>query len=464
MLTFASIILSFLIVVPTIEAAPADYNGGVHNEYEYEEYFFLTGYPIKFSGKATISEKEQKDTLTKTYRFTLTSASGDKLSRSVVYSANVNKQAEKGQTTSQMTVKSYSEKVTFGKFTYTLDDYQFSQGTVADNRPASDYYSGNIVARKIYKTSAKELITVHLSGQNVGYENFWGATETQIIDQEIVTPYGRGYVTSKVSDSKSKEVEYEPHQPSLSSFIGGYAIISKQNMIGEYTYNLPFGIGTGTVNLNKERVPTIERLIVPKFRDVSSHWAKDHILKLYSLGILDEKSPFFSPNTPITRHDFTLAAIKATDNRVLVQPKNTKTTVKTKFVDLDTKDINYVYIKKAIDEGIVIGATPTKFKPNNSITRAEAVTMIVRSLGLENRAPSPGFKTKYADDKLIPAYSKDSVYIATELGLMDGDIHNKFNPGRPMTRAQAAAIISKLLTFLESDLKQNYRDDMLFMD
>ena len=43
--------------------------------------------------------------------------------------------------------------------------------------------------------------------RNVGYKNFWGSTDTQFIDYEIETPSGTAFVTSKVSDSKSREAK-----------------------------------------------------------------------------------------------------------------------------------------------------------------------------------------------------------------------------------------------------------------
>ena len=119
--------------------------------------------------------------MTSTYKFTLASIYGDKLTRSVVYVSNLTKHVVKGQTTSNTSVKSYSEKVTMAdKTTFTLDDYQFSQGSVIDNRPANDYYSGNIIARKIYlmttktKNAIKEEITVHITGESVGFTKTFG--------------------------------------------------------------------------------------------------------------------------------------------------------------------------------------------------------------------------------------------------------------------------------------------------
>lgn len=460
--------IAFFFIAPNAEAKPPDFNGGVHNEYDYEEVFFLEGAPITFNGKIKVSERESRGKVTTTYQFNLTNEDGAKLTRKVSYVAELNEHSDKGQTTSASSINSYSEKITTNTTTYTLDDYQFSQSTITDNRPASDFYSGNVIGRKIYKVVNTEdktnsLITVKFSGRNMGYENFWGATETQLIDYEIISDKGNGYVTSKVSDSKSKTLQYEQHDPSLSSFIGGYIVVNESDMVGEYTYDIP-GVGKGNIQLNKENVPTIERLIVPKFRDVSGHWAQDEIEKLYSLGIFDEVTPFFSPNTPMNRYQFTIGVVKAVDLRVLQEPKNKKTSRKSIFKDLDVKDPNYKYIESAVEQGIINGFTPELFKPDDPLTRVQAVAIFVRALGMEGRAPSPGYSTHFADDSSIPAWAKDSVYVATELGLIYGDQQNRFNPHNQLTRAESSAILIRFLDFLENDLKQNYRDDILFFN
>ncbi|WP_419961286.1 S-layer homology domain-containing protein [Psychrobacillus sp. BM2] len=398
------------------------------------------------------------------------------------YVSTLEAHLDKGQTTSNTAIKSYSEKVTIDGDTYTLDDYQFSQASVIDNRPASDYYSGNVVGRKIYLKKAKgakntETITVFLNGRDVGYKNFWGATETQLLDFEINTSKGTAYITSKVSDSKSRTLQYEPNTPSFSSFVGGHSVISSSNMISEYNYDIPFAtsytdskgvihpkVTKGVIHLNQVNVPKIDRLIVPKFRDLSNHWAKSDIEKLYSLGIFDEASQFFSPNTPMVRYQFTVGVLKAVNLRVFEEPQKKAASKKAIFADLDPKHPDYPYIESAVEKGIINGVNPNSFGPNQPIKRAQAVAILVRALGMEGRAPSPGFTTNYADDKIIPAYAKDSVYVATELGLINGDEKNRFNPNQSLTRAQSSAMISRFLTFLESDLKQNYRDDMLFFD
>lgn len=472
---FICLLLTVIFIkVPSVEAKAPDFNGGVLNEYTYEEVFFLQGTPITFTGKPVVTEKQTKDKMTSTYKFTLRSSRGDTLTRSVSYESDITNFADKGQTTSKGIVKSYSEKISlFTGQEYTLDDYQFSQGTVTDNRPAADYYSSNIVGRKIYKIKAdkskpEELITVSLSGRNMGYKNFWGATETQIIDYEIESNLPnkpRAFVTSKVSDSKSRTLQYEPNDPSLSSFTGGYVVTSSSNMLGEYTYNIPYGVGKGRHQINLDKSPLVERLIVPKFRDLAQHWAKDSIERLYSLGILDEQTPIFSPNTPLNRYQYTVGVLKAVDLRVADEPKNTTKKIAAKkaiFKDLNAKDKDYLYIESGVEKGVISGMGTGEFRPADPITRVQAVSILIRALGMEGRAPSPGYHTGFRDDTTIPRWAKDSVYVATQLDLVYGDQNNNFNPNKPITRAEGSALIVRFLDFLENDLKQNYRDDILF--
>ena len=107
------------------------------------------------------------------------------------------------------------------------------------------------------------------------------------------------------------------------------------------------------------------------------------------------------------KDQFTISVARAVDLRVLEEKPTKKNTVKKSlFEDLDPKDPNYVYIESALDKGIVSPVNAKKFGAKDSITRAQAATIIVRSLGLEGRAPSPGYKTKFIDDNTNSKRSK----------------------------------------------------------
>lgn len=476
MLVVLAVFIIGITIPENASAVSLETTGAVKNEYTYEEAVFITGTPIIFKGTSKdikITQKESKGKLIETHSLKLTASNGATLTRNMTYESDVVDYATIGQKTSNGVVKKYTEKIVVGKITYTLVDYQFSQGTVADNRAASDYYSGNVISRKTYafqtgtgKNAVQNTVTIDTDSRHAGYENFWGATETQIT--EAVYKYSDGktsHVKNRLSTSKSRVLNYEENLGSLGSFDGGYAVVSEKDVISEYTFDLYSG-QKGTLDLDKEYMPTIERLIIPKFRDLSKHYAKGAIEKLYSLGIYTDASNFFSPNTPMKRIDFTTAIGKAVDLRVMEEPKTKKSTSATSiFKDVKRTVKDYAYIESAYKKGIIKGVTPEYFKPDNQITRAQAATIFVRALGLENKAPDPGYMTKFKDDAQIPNYSKDGIYIANELGLMTGDpITGRFNPDQPLTRAQASVVLERFLNYLESDLKQNYRDDILFFN
>ncbi|MEG0259128.1 MAG: S-layer homology domain-containing protein [Lysinibacillus sp.] len=472
------ITLLALLVVLTIapqytSAITADISGSVKNEYTYEEVVFISGKPVVFRGTSKaikITSKESKGKLVESHNLKLTGDKGETLTRNFTYQSDIVDHSSIGQQTANGNVTKYSEKIVIDGVSYTLADYQFSQGTVTDNRPASDYYSGNVVSRKIYTVPGKrgqapKTITVDSQSRHAGYENFWGATETQITESIITeSTGGKGYVKNRLSTSKSRVLNYEENKPPMSSFDGGYAVVSEKDAISNYTYDIPYGAGKGEIDIEAEYMPTIERLIVPKFRDIANIEAKDAIEKLYSLGIYEDANNIFSPSTPMKRYDFTVAVAKAVDLRVLEEKSANTSSNSSIFKDVPRNKKDYSYFVSAVKKGIITGDNGY-FNPDRGITRAQTATIFVRALGLENKESGPIYATEYADDANIPEYARNSVYIMNEIGLMVGDsTTNRFNPHKQLTRAQASLVFERFLLYLENDLKENYRDNGIFFD
>ena len=235
-----ALMIAVTILISPLQAfgAPAGFSGGVHNEYEYEEIVFITGKPMKFSGELKISESGRNDTKTVTYKFNLTNkeeTTKTKLTRTVSFVTEYNQRQDKGQATTDINLRRYSEKIEIDGDKYELKDYQFSKSDVIDKRPASDFYSGNMKGRKVYEINRDEgEIIVNFSGGEVGYENFWGSTQTQIIDyyitSERIVADEEGKLTkltgkalrAQVSDSMTKKLTYDENEANFSSFYGGY--------------------------------------------------------------------------------------------------------------------------------------------------------------------------------------------------------------------------------------------------
>ncbi|HHW00871.1 MAG TPA: hypothetical protein GXX36_15140 [Clostridiaceae bacterium] len=104
------------------------------------------------------------------------------------------------------------------------------------------------------------------------------------------------------------------------------------------------------------------------------------------------------------------------------------------------KDINSVpWAVEAIEDlasrGVINGKGDNNFKPNDTITRAEFVCIIVRALGLQT-TPADSF----VDVKPGKWYYNE-LMSAKAMGITTGDSSNRFYPDEPITREDIAVIL-----------------------
>jgi len=484
-------------------AEPMDFAGGVHNEYEYSEVLFLTGEPIKFVGEYKVDVSEKDDEKKVKYDFKLIPEDKDiegKFTRKFTLITKYDKRNDKGQTIAYTEVDdNYKESITIGDEKFVLEDFQFSKSDVIDNRPASDFYSGNFKGRKYYKYyrggKEKGKIILDISGGDVGYENFWGGTETQLLnhiinfegllleddeedEEEAEEVDWQGTVNIQTSDSTSKSLKYSENEANFSSFDGGHLRITNREVVSKYSYDMPdFRDGMprrgrrdeDTIKLSQRMNPKIERLIVPKFKDLGGHWAQEYIEKLYSLDVFEGSSSFFLPDTPMTRIEFIKGIIKACDIRPALEENTQKRRSRRRdeepeasyFSDIDVDNEDYPDVKQSVDKGIIKGTNDNEFKPDEPLTKAQAITILIRALGFESKAPTPGYYMSFDDDDEIPYWARDYIYVAREFGLIYGDPNNRINPNKVMTRAEASAMMVRFLEFLQKDLQKDYRENIV---
>lgn len=184
-----------------------------------------------------------------------------------------------------------------------------------------------------------------------------------------------------------------------------------------------------------------------KFSDLDGFsWAETAIKTLANAGIIngvgDDK---FNPKGDITREAFAALIVRA-----LEIP--TADEVEGIFADSEKiSDWAKKEVEAAFKVGIVQGKDGNKFAPQDNITRQDMVVMIVRALNHvdESIAKDASKEVTYADADKIASYAKDSVGIATDLGIINGVGDNKFDPTGTANRAQAAQIIYNFLNVLE---------------
>lgn len=99
-------------------------------------------------------------------------------------------------------------------------------------------------------------------------------------------------------------------------------------------------------------------------------WYYDNVAYLESVGALSYFKDSFNPNTPITRAEFVYLVKNIS---VLPEEKNVI------FSDVSESHPLYEDIVKASKSGLIAGYEDGTFRPDASITRAEAVTMVNRA-------------------------------------------------------------------------------------
>lgn len=171
-----------LVFSPMAKAETLDMSGGVKDNYQYEEVVFISGEPVLFKGEGkaiSIKETNKSGKAKRDVSLTLTGPSNkDKLTRKISYESDVVSYDKIGQKTAEEKITKYTETAEIKGVKYSLLDYESSDARFVDVRPASDYYSGKGITRKVFnrtvgRNAPPERINVNVETRRAGYENFW---------------------------------------------------------------------------------------------------------------------------------------------------------------------------------------------------------------------------------------------------------------------------------------------------
>ncbi|WP_168735570.1 S-layer homology domain-containing protein [Cohnella fermenti] len=173
------------------------------------------------------------------------------------------------------------------------------------------------------------------------------------------------------------------------------------------------------------------------FNDVKGHWAEASIYEAAGRGfVTGYADASFKPNLEVTRAEFAAMIVRALQ---LETSDGQGLTFK------DNKEIPVwarAYIQTAVEAKLMAGYTDNTFGANQWITRSEMSAILVRALAKE---ASSATQLQFADLDQIPAWAIPSVKTAVGLGIMLGNTQNQFAPNAPATRAEAVAVILRML-------------------
>lgn len=184
------------------------------------------------------------------------------------------------------------------------------------------------------------------------------------------------------------------------------------------------------------------------FPDVApEHWAAKQIEELSSAGIIvGYPDGTFQPDENVTRAEFASMAIKALgqQNITVAQPVT--------FEDITPEFWAYDAIQKALYFDLISTQQEGgNFRPDDSVSRAESITMAVNALTTEEISGEKAFEVlsrKYKDISNVPEWFLIPAGKAEILNMMviipTGD-RNNIEATRPATRAEVAAILYRMI-------------------
>ncbi|WP_051620269.1 S-layer homology domain-containing protein [Paenibacillus sp. UNC451MF] len=184
-----------------------------------------------------------------------------------------------------------------------------------------------------------------------------------------------------------------------------------------------------------EVTPTPEPTVPVALKDLAGHWAESNINRAIALGFIQGyPDETFQPSKSVTRAEFVVMLAHAL--KLQGEPMNLSFTDANAIGDWAKREI-----AAAVKAGIINGYEDGSFQPDQRISRAEMIVMIMRAKGLS----SDSRVTSFADQSDIPQWAMGSIALAEEKGLVDGLPGNRFAPKDQANRAEAVVVLLRLI-------------------
>ncbi len=182
------------------------------------------------------------------------------------------------------------------------------------------------------------------------------------------------------------------------------------------------------------------------FNDINGHFGMEEIDFVAARGLFIGTAPnVFSPDIPMTRSMFVTVIGKLHEVSFGEIPQSTDNS----FADIAHDSWYAKYVKWAQEYGIISGVGSGKFEPDRAITREEMAVVIDNYLKFTKFAtPVNQQYITFEDEENIGEWAKASVQLMQKLGIMEGVGNYAFNPKGIATRAQAAAIIYRMINIV----------------
>ncbi len=174
------------------------------------------------------------------------------------------------------------------------------------------------------------------------------------------------------------------------------------------------------------------------FTDVpTTHWAYSYIKTLADRKLTEG----FPDNTYHPDELITRSGYAAMIDQAFKQPNPTAAK---EFKDVQSGDPRSQAVTEAVESHFMSGYPNSTFKPDQKISRTEAIAALVKGLGLKTPDNPGQVLQQYRDRATIPKWAQPKYAAAIESGLLVDQLNrSNLEPNKSATRAEVAALVTK---------------------
>ncbi|MGQ3480877.1 S-layer homology domain-containing protein [Paenibacillus sp. TY11] len=196
------------------------------------------------------------------------------------------------------------------------------------------------------------------------------------------------------------------------------------------------------------------------FIDISGHWAQQDITRLATRLVVAGTNPSASTTNATSEMDLANVRFEPEGQvrrselaAMLIRTLGLEHTDRTltSFDDVQSESWYADSVRTAAAAGLINGYADGSFRPDTPVSREELAVIIERALRFagnteENTEEATGSKSvSLSDVQAISTWAAPAVKTLSGLGIMKGDEKGRFGPATSVTRAEAAAVLSRTL-------------------
>lgn len=173
--------------------------------------------------------------------------------------------------------------------------------------------------------------------------------------------------------------------------------------------------------------------------ETEGHWAKTEISALYEAGVIKGNGESLNLSANVTRGEFLAMIVRALGLEQVPYQNS--------FADVSAEQWYADILETAKANALLQGDDGGRANADAWITREETAVILARAANLVQSAPQDAAQTAFSDETDIAVWAKDAVAAANRLGLLSGYPDGTFAPRRHTERAEAIAVIYRLMQF-----------------